>query len=254
MGLIGYTTCTPVQMGAGVLYTYVWAGNGMFIQGRRPGLKVRFPIAHVKTRGLEDTTNSFEFDLPKVPVALVREMWVKARVAAMGNLEELYHLVMQNCQWRLIVPEQTQTDQSCRPLEDGPDSSHSRAVIEVHSHHEMRAFFSPQDDRDETGFRLYGVLGRVLTAPSFRLRVGLYGHFWEIPAEWVFEMPEGLIDAVGVMAQISAPDMQSCRECGCTELEACVENGMTCSWFADDLCSFCAEAMTRNAELLKKAE
>lgn len=238
MGLIGHVTAMPVQMGAGALYTYVWAGNGVFIEAYRPGLEVRFPLAHCRTRGLAHAAELFDFRWSKVPCALVQEMWVRARVTAMGDLEQLYHFVYEHGEWQLIVPEQTQTSTSCRPLDDGPESSHAHAVIEVHSHHEMRAFFSGQDNADETGFRLYGVLGRVLTAPTLRLRVGLYGQFWEIPAAWVFEMPAGLTDAV-----VTVASLQSCRECGCTEGEACVENGETSYWFAADLCSFCAEAL-----------
>src|SRR5256885_8021306 len=37
------------------------------------------------------------------------------------------------------------------------------AVVEVHSHHAMRAYFSNTDDRDETTRRVYGVLGRLDT-------------------------------------------------------------------------------------------
>ena len=39
------------------------------------------------------------------------------------------------------------------------------------------------DDRDEQGFRVYGVVGRLDTAtPELALRVGIYGHF--APVEW----------------------------------------------------------------------
>ena len=35
--------------------------------------------------------------------------------------------------------------------------------------------------------------------------------------------------------------IQSCRECGCTDLEACVdEHGIACHWVEKDLCSKCA--------------
>ena len=233
----------------GSLYTYFWASNGVWIKGTRDGLQVVFPVAEFETRGLHvPGEHWFKFDFPKVPVDLVRQMWVHARAAAFGNFEQLYHLVFDEGGWQLIVPEQTQTDQSCRPLDDGLESSHARAVIEVHSHHEMRAFFSPQDNLDETGFRLYGVLGRVLSDPTLRLRVGLYGHFWEIAAAWVFEMPEGLKDAHGVSALLTAQHLERCSECDCTELEPCVENAETCYWVLENLCSFCAEALARDAE------
>ena len=40
------------------------------------------------------------------------------------------------------------------------------AVMEVHSHHTMRAYFSATDDRDETARRVYGVIGRLDSRPA----------------------------------------------------------------------------------------
>jgi hypothetical protein len=46
------------------------------------------------------------------------------------------------------------------------------AVVEVHSHHAMRAYFSATDDRDETARRVYGVIGRLDgERPEIALRV-----------------------------------------------------------------------------------
>jgi len=46
------------------------------------------------------------------------------------------------------------------------------AVVEVHSHHAMRAYFSATDDRDETARRVYGVIGRLESErPEIALRV-----------------------------------------------------------------------------------
>jgi hypothetical protein len=46
------------------------------------------------------------------------------------------------------------------------------AIVEVHSHHAMRAYFSATDDRDETARRVYGVIGRLDgERPEIALRV-----------------------------------------------------------------------------------
>ena len=71
---------------------------------------------------------------------------------------------------------------------------YERVVIEIHSHHAMPARFSGTDDADETGFRVYGVIGRLPEQPEIRLRVGVYGYFWEVPASWALELPDGLRD------------------------------------------------------------
>jgi hypothetical protein len=101
----------------------------------------------------------------------------------------------------LIEPDQTRTAASCRPLEQGPGSSHDRALIEIHSHHSMRAEFSRIDDQDEQGFRLYGVIGRLNRQPEIRLRAGLYGYFWEIPAGLAMNLPAGLKCCVAADAE-----------------------------------------------------
>jgi PRTRC genetic system protein A len=64
------------------------------------------------------------------------------------------------------------------------------AILEVHSHHAMRAYFSATDDRDETGRRVYGVLGR-LDSPrpelAFRMATGCNPHAIEpVPFGQVF--------------------------------------------------------------------
>jgi len=64
---------------------------------------------------------------------------------------------------------------------DSPD-----IILDLHSHCEMGAFFSATDNRDEQGFRLYAVLGRIFTRPEMALRVGVYGDFWTVPVGMVF--------------------------------------------------------------------
>ena len=62
----------------------------------------------------------------------------------------------------------------------------SDVIMDVHSHCTMGAFFSGEDTRDEQGFRLYGVVGRIFTQVEFALRVGVYGDFWRVPAGMIF--------------------------------------------------------------------
>jgi hypothetical protein len=40
------------------------------------------------------------------------------------------------------------------------------------------------------------VVGRLDAEPEIRMRVGLYGHFLEVPAACVMELPAGLKDCV----------------------------------------------------------
>ena len=71
-------------------------------------------------------------------------------------------------------------------------------VAEFHSHGTSRAFFSATDDRDEQGFRIYGVVGRLDDPlPELSLRVGVYGHF--APLDWpqAFDGPNPGLRLIG---------------------------------------------------------
>lgn len=190
------------------MYEYVTAGNGVFVQARRPELEVTFPVAEAQVKGLVHLDTKVRLAGRKVPRRLTEEIARHSMEAAGDHhhtlpREVLFHLLydLQAGEWRLVLPEQLQTATSVQPLDDSATSSYARAVIEVHSHHRMRPSFSEWDDRDEQGFRLYGVigdLGREDRQPSMRLRIGVYGAFYEIPTAWVFEMPDGLVDAVAL--------------------------------------------------------
>ena len=104
--------------------------------------------------------------------------------------------------YRLVVPPQAGT--ATRLAYQPP----AEVVAEFHSHGSSRAFFSATDDRDEQGFRIYGVVGRLADAlPELRLRVGVYGHF--APADWpqVFDGP-----VPGVRLTGEEPDSNEARD------------------------------------------
>jgi PRTRC genetic system protein A len=204
-GLIGYridreeTDTLPSIEGG--LFDYALAGDGLYLHAEREHLEVFFPIASASVRGLPDRFPLFDFRLPRVPADLLERFLTDAVHFGKHGLETLAHITWSpvypwNDGWDLETPRQTRSFSNCRPLDDGPGSSYERAIIEIHSHHSMAARFSPTDDQDETGFRLYGVVGRLDSEPEIRFRVGVYGYFWEVPSSWVLELPEGLADCV----------------------------------------------------------
>lgn len=205
--LIGHLWNETPRLGAppsvGQMYDYVAASTGLYLHAKRDEFEVAFRISEVEIRGLSEMLPVFDFRLPKIPSHLVSEMLDGASYHAADHLETLFHFHWSRLNvfdegWLLEEPEQERSATRCRPLEDGPGSSHEKAIIEVHSHHSMPARFSGTDNADETGFRLYGVVGRLDSAPEIRMRVGVYGYMWEIPAAWVMELPEGLRDCIGI--------------------------------------------------------
>ena len=176
-------------------YEYLMGSNGLFIRARRQGLEVQFPIAPATVRGLAVLESYFQFDYPPVPADMTHRLLFQAQLQ--GHKEILFYLRHDFSGWLLDIPDQQKGAGFCRPNDDAAESPYAKALINCHSHHSMLARFSPQDDIEEQGFRLYAVIGTLFTQPTIRLRVGVYGYFWEIPAEYVFELPSNLICALG---------------------------------------------------------
>lgn len=75
--------------------------------------------------------------------------------------------------------------------------------IELHTHPPRALNFSRADDRDELGkFRIFAILIDVHDKPKIRFRCGVYDHLVPIPAAWVGQMPEGLIDLTEIDALV----------------------------------------------------
>ena len=193
------------------LYEYILAGNGVFVRGARPEFTAQFRLAPCDVRGLADLETQIEMRLPRVPVEQMRAMLNLAQQAKNSHgepVEIIFHLLFDDgMNWHVVIPEQVQLPASAKPLDDSVGSSYARALIEVHSHDDMPAWFSTFDDYDETGVRIYAVLGRVFDRPEICVRVGLYGFRGEIPASLIFEMPSELRD--GVAAETDSGDSDS---------------------------------------------
>jgi PRTRC genetic system protein A len=126
----------------------------------------------------------------------------EARTPSGDPLEILFYLAY-DCQhgWLLTIPVQEQQTMRVIPMMSEIDhADYANTLLEIHSHHQMAAFFSATDTADEQGFRLYGVVGCLdrnsQHAPQIRMRVGIYGHFWEIAASTVLSLSWGMTDCV----------------------------------------------------------
>jgi PRTRC genetic system protein A len=202
VGLVGYVLNRNGALDyppKGAMFDYILAADGLYLHAQRDDFVACFPIAQAEVRGgLQPGWTIFDFALPLVPADLILELLRIADRYAEESKETLFWLEwnalnIYNDGWLLHEPEQTRTGGRCKP-DEGQDELYQRAVIEIHSHHRMSARFSETDDEDETGFRLYGVIGDLRRSPEIRLRVGCYGYFWEIPASWALEVPAGLKD------------------------------------------------------------
>ncbi|MDQ2810205.1 MAG: hypothetical protein M3Z04_25285 [Chloroflexota bacterium] len=179
----------------GPLYEYWLHGGGVALRAERDGLRACIPVAAAPVRGLPVLTSTVQLGCPRVPAALTQWLFDRAYAArdpAGDSIEILFHLRWAGLRWRVDIPPQIGSAGSVYPTESGPGSSYAGALIEVHSHHGMAAFWSDTDDADEQGFRLYAVLGDIFQRPTLRVRVGIYGQFYELPAGTIFDLPVGV--------------------------------------------------------------
>ena len=154
----------------GVGYDYVLGAGGVYVQAQSAHLLARAPVAPCSVRGLAPVTEKFQLTHGPIPAYLfaLGLRWFQET----PDTERFFAVGWDGEAYRPVVPEQEGTASS---LTYRPPAG---VVAEFHSHGRGRAFFSKADDRDEQGFRIYGVVGRLDTPlPELSLRVGVYGHF-----------------------------------------------------------------------------
>ena len=186
--LINHTTGLAGVQGIG--YDYVLGSGGVYVQSRSAHLTARVPVASCVVRGLAPVAEKVLLSHGPIPAHLF-ELGLRWFQDA-PDTERFFAVRWDGDAYRLVVPPQAGTETSLAYL---PPAG---VVAEFHSHGSSRAFFSSTDDRDEQGFRIYGVVGRLDTAlPELSLRMGVYGHF--APLDWtqVFSGPEPGVRLLG---------------------------------------------------------
>ena len=166
----------------GIGYDYVLAAGGLYVQSRSDQLSARLRLAACAVRGLAPLDERLELRQGPIPAELIEFGlgWFREE----PETERFFAIGWDGRAYRLVLPPQTGDATSLRYR-----PPHG-VVAEFHSHGPAAARFSATDDRDEQGFRIYGVCGRLdAERPELNLRLGLYGHF--APLRWgqVFRGP-----------------------------------------------------------------
>lgn len=168
-------------------YQHIHAGNGVFVRARRKGLYAIVPISD----------EGEDFCIPLEPVV---ELENKISESA---IEQIYidfvkSLPNERLAWvtsniEVIFPAQLATPGMVKPLDEF-DPLIENVLFDVHSHNTMEAYFSGQDNKDESkGFRVFIVIGKVGTLrPQIKARVGVFGHFMDVPISAVANIPSHL--------------------------------------------------------------
>ena len=167
----------------GVGHDYVLGAEGVYVQSRSAHLVSRMLVTPGSVRGLAPVNEKLALTHGPIPVYLfeVGLRWFQET----PSTERFFAVHWDGDAYRVVVPEQAGTAST---LTYRPPPG---VVVEFHSHGRGRAFFSAIDDRDEQGFRIYGVVGKLDTSrPELSLRVGVYGHFGPLRWGQVFGGPD----------------------------------------------------------------
>ena len=174
------------------LYAYIMAGNGVFLYAKRENLEVLIPVSGATIAGLPPLEPFV--NMPHAPAALMHHILQASKENLPNEILFWFNFDHDRQLWNLDAPLQF-----CRPASvfamDKADPLGTRALIDLHSHAVMDPFFSPTDNKDEQGFRIFAVIGKVKEEPLILARVGVYGNYWNIPADMVFDLPEEIRDA-----------------------------------------------------------
>lgn len=178
-------------------YAYVLAQNGLFKLVDTPHFYASLRLSAARVAGLRCwPEEGVLLRVPKIPATWLAAVLADARCVSSVQVsgvrcpvEQMYHFHHFRAAdkwpfgWQVSRPRQQATAGSVR-YHGGEEPT---IVLDLHSHHEMPAYFSGTDNRDEQGCRFYAVIGRIYSRPEIRLRLGVYGDFFEFPAAALFE-------------------------------------------------------------------
>ncbi len=174
----------------GTYYDYVLAGNGLFIEAENNLMAARIPVSEVEVRGLAPLDPKIVLRHGKIPQSLFD---LALSTFMLDTSKERYAAIVWTGEYHIVVPNQAESEEQLNEGDIGrgcagrvsylnPDN----AILDLHSHGKIPAIFSSQDNRDETGLRLYGIVGDLNHLPVVNLRVGVYGYYYTIPWSDVF--------------------------------------------------------------------
>jgi len=179
------------------LFEYLLAGNGLFVRARRKEFSVCLPLSVQRISGLPNALLGVSWAKQGIHASLWADILRHAQQKHPSSSfkEDVYLIYWDKAfsawRWRASGRESNWAS----TIADDTLPEYADCCIELHTHPPGALNFSRADDRDELGkFRIFAILIDVHDKPKIRFRCGVYDHLVPIPASWVGEIPEGIID------------------------------------------------------------
>lgn len=196
---------TPVQPlpAAAPGITWVVAANGIFKRGVSATLDVLIAVERrrIPIPGLIALLPHVRWQVwpGRLPGRLLVPLLHDAQRASGGTtvlrpIEKQYFFVWRDDTVKVVAP-RAQLGTAAHLEYAVPEKG--AVLCDIHSHHEMPAYFSATDDRDDVGLSVSVVVGRIFTTPEIMCRLNVYGHRLCVPAPTLFDSLGTLRDAGG---------------------------------------------------------
>lgn len=181
---------------------WLWGANGVFKRGRSELLELQGRACHLDyaVPGLASLIEYVRFlawphRLPGELLApLLRDAQQAGSAGPIARPIEKQYFFVERDGIRVVAPRGQ--DASAVHLRYTMPAA-GTPLLDLHSHHAMRAYFSSTDDRDDQGLSVSAVIGDIFQRPEIVVRLNIYGLHCPIPAAMVFDSLGPFMDQWG---------------------------------------------------------
>lgn len=191
---------------------WIYAANGLFKRGTGPDISLQARICPIDAAvpGLAQLLpytvrwSSWPWRVPgELLPALLKDAQRAGSDGPISRPIEKQYFFVERDGPRLVAPRgQVGTAGSLRYTMPASGA----LLIDVHSHHAMRAYFSATDDRDDQGLSVSAVIGTIYTRPEIVVRLNIHGHHCPVPATVVFDSLGPFVDRYAGGSRADADD------------------------------------------------
>jgi len=166
----------------------VLARNGVYLQMKTPWLDCLTKVGSV-ARGLKLPYGALQeqlsFAFGGIPKRLLSDFIEEARKALPNETAGALIFDVETGQLCLRMHEAIEVGSARIHYRIAELGDSETLAVDLHSHGHLSAFWSGDDDADDTGVRVCGVFGNLDRAePSAKFRLVLNGHFKALPSPW----------------------------------------------------------------------
>ena len=184
--------------------TWIWAADGIYKRGVSDEFDILVPLPGGSTPSVPGlarllpavTFRRYDRRLPGQLLAgmLAHARKVCDRASGLMVMREQQYFVTRDRDSGVLHARVPPQDATAGRVRYDALQSGAPVLLDLHSHHQMAAYFSATDNRDDTGLGISAVIGRIFDQPEIAVRLCCYGHTHPLPALAIFDSLAGCRD------------------------------------------------------------